>query len=103
MNKKIIKTLEQFCERTNKTNLNNKVIRVETITYRSQGFKVKRCGYDIVDNDNNILLSFQPVDYRNGDKWLLRDGLASNRYTKRISQKYLETVSYAINPNKLRI
>jgi len=29
-------------------------------------------GFDLIDRDRNILVSIQPVNYSNGDRWLLK-------------------------------
>ena len=95
-----MKALQKFCNESSIYN-NGKCLRVEKINYHSNGFKLKRCGYDIVDKDNNILLSFEPVNYSNGDKWFLKSGIGQ-RYAKRLSMIYLKSISFAINPMKFK-
>ena len=91
-----MKTLQKFCDNSNIYN-NGKCLRVEKINYSSNGIKLKRCGFDIVDKDNKILLSFEPVSYSNGDKWLLKSGIVQ-RYSKKLTMSYLNSISFAINP-----
>lgn len=59
----------------------------EVITYRFNGLKLKRKGIDIVNSENKILFSFEPVNYSNGDKWFLKQGKSKDKkvYFKRIT------------------
>ena len=78
-----MKTIKKFCSVKN--------YKYVKITYNTNGMKLKRKGFDIFDNDNKILFSFEPVNYSNGDKWILRHGKSKDnqRYFKRITTKTL--------------
>lgn len=51
-------------------------LTVVKVTYRSNGSK--SFGYDLVDSSNNIQVTIAPVNYSNGDKWMVVD-YTSNR------------------------
>ena len=74
-----MKAIENFCAA--------KRYKSELITYRYNGIKLKRKGIEIVNNENKILFSFEPVSYSNGDKWFLRHGKSKDKkvYFKRIT------------------
>jgi len=63
----------------------------ELITYRCNGIKLKRKGIDIINSENKILFSFEPVNYSNGDKYFLRHGKSKDKkvYFKRITLNVL--------------
>lgn len=78
-----MKTLDNFCSKTGYI--------YKAITYRSQGFKVRRKGYDIIDQNGAIVVQLEPVDYSNGDKWFI-GGHSKYRgvpsYIKRVSRSF---------------
>lgn len=78
-----MKTISNFCAAKRLTSIE--------ISYKCNGVKLKRKGIDIVNSENKILYSFEPVTYSNGDKWFLRHGKskANNVYFKRITLNVL--------------
>lgn len=92
-----MKTLTDFANANNLT--------VIQINYYSQGIKIRRKGYDLCRKTGDIIISFEPCYYSNGDKWFLRNtGINYNGpdYLKRINAKFLSTLnindkSYVIN------
>lgn len=78
-----MKAIENFCKIKN--------YKCVKIPYRCNSKKLKRKGIDIIDNNNKILFSFEPVSYSNGDKWLLIHGKSNDnkRYFKKITLNVL--------------
>lgn len=87
--------------------LSEKGIPFQIVTYRSQGFKVRRKGLDFAG------FGFEPVDYSNGDKWFLRsrpEGYTGPVYFRRLTlsvvknllypklEVHLEELGYSITP-----
>lgn len=84
-----MKNLIQFCEANG--------LELVPVTYRSNGIKNKRKGYDIVrPSDRAILVSFEPKDYRSGEKWHVRNSYAGYAFTgerlHRITPAHLEAI-----------
>lgn len=83
-----MKKLEKFCLDNNLT--------LMKVKYRHQFGYCRRVGYDIVKPaTQEILCSFEPVEYTSGDRWYLRNvhkGFKGPRYCKRISKKILSYI-----------
>lgn len=70
-------------------------LTVRVIRYRHQFGYCKRKGYDLVNKAGHILISLEPCDYSNGDKWHIRNshkGYNGPSYIKRISRAFLSCV-----------
>ena len=52
-------------------------LKIVPITYKFNGIRLKRKGYDLINDQNYIQLSFEPKNYRPGgmyaDKWLIHN------------------------------
>lgn len=71
--------------------LTEKGIPFQVITYKSQGFKVRRKGLDFAG------FGFEPVDHSDGDKWFLRswpEGYAGRVYFKRLTLTVVKSLLY---------
>ena len=60
-----MKTLQKFAEIYG--------FNIAPITYKYQGIRVRRKGFDLIDKSRQIHLSFEPTHYSNGDKWLIKN------------------------------
>lgn len=72
----------------------NNDLRIIPITYRFKGTKLARKGFDLVNNKDQILASFEPINDTSGNKWYLRnvhENYAGVRYVKRITDKFLNS------------
>lgn len=81
-----MKTLQAFADSNN--------LRIVPITYRTNGVRVKRKGYDLVRNENEIIISFEPTSLR-GYKWFIRNpyqGYTGNLYLRKITSAFLTTL-----------
>lgn len=56
-----MKTLEKYAKENGLT--------LHPINYKAQGIKIKRKGWDLVNSEGHIIAGFEPINYRNGDKW----------------------------------
>lgn len=76
---------------------------VVPIRYNFQGIRLRRIGYDLCRYDGGIVLTAQPVNRYNGDKWYLTSELLENdatsgnkhkrAYVRRITLKVLSQFS----------
>ena len=87
-----MKALQNFAEANN--------LQIIPIKYRHQFGYVRRKGYDLVKNDGSkqILASFEPCEYSNGDKWYIRnthEQYKGPRYFKRITPAVLININPA--------
>ena len=86
-----MKTLEKYCKKNG--------IDYQVITYKAQGQKVRRKGYDLLKN-GRFIVALEPVNYRSyPEKYLVRsapfgyDGpLRINRITEKSLNQILETI-----------
>jgi hypothetical protein len=92
-----MKTIEKFAKRYS--------LEVRLITYNFQGIVDRRKGYDLIDKDGNIILSFEPKQYNFcPDKWYLRHvhhSYTGSRYFTRITNSILE--SLPLQPNGFKL
>lgn len=82
-----MRTLENFAKQNN--------LELRVVTYTFQGLKIKRKGYDLVRNGNEIVISFEPKQYSDY-KWFVRnsyDGYSGASFLERISKEYLYFLS----------
>lgn len=66
-------------------------LKVGEVTYKAQGIRLRRKGYDLKDMNDFILVSFEP--WNNGG-WYLRNvhiGYSGPRYIDRVTAKFLNT------------
>ena len=84
-----MKTIKEFCEKNN--------LKFVLIRYNNGFGYCTRKGIDIINPSNNdILASFEPVYYSNGDKWYLRNrhnNYLGPLYFKRITKKSLSFIN----------
>jgi hypothetical protein len=88
-----MKSLHKFAAENN--------LQVKQIRYRHQFGYCKRKGFDLV-KDNFIVISFEPCDYSNGDKWLIRNkpkGFIGDMWISRITTKFLNTYLLPVKDN----
>ncbi len=87
-----MKTVKEFC--------NQNGLIFMPINYKDQGITVKRKGFDICRKNGEIIISFEPKDYRKNsiyykDKWMIRhspEGYNGNFYFSRITKKFLQSL-----------
>lgn len=79
------KHLEQFAKDHN--------LILLPITYKAQGFKLKRKGFDLCKPNGEIIISFEPVSFNSyPDKWLIRYSYSDYKgkiYITRIDRNFL--------------
>lgn len=78
-----MKSLTDYCKANN--------LSLVPITYRAQGIRCKRKGFDIVKPSGEIVISFEPYDMTYY-KWYVRnahDDFNSKRYMRTITAKWL--------------
>lgn len=81
-----MKTLQTFAASNN--------LRIVPITYRTSGIRLKRKGYDLIRNENEILISFEPMSLT-GSKWFIRNsykGYEGKIYLERITPAFLASL-----------
>lgn len=75
-------------------------LHIAVITYRTQGIKCKRKGFDLVKPNGQIVASYEPVSfYSLPDKWYVRNvhcNFTGRRYITRIDNTALNE----LNPNE---
>jgi hypothetical protein len=78
----IMKTLNKYIK-TFSSDIN---VELKTLTFKSNGIRLKRKGFAIIGFDpsrtnKRELITFEPVHYSNGDRWLIYGSLVSNYCT----------------------